>query len=367
MPSLQTLMTTAFVYDPFERNHSFPGHPENHQRMECVWELLEADGILDSLVRLPNAVAPAEPILAVHGQNYVELLETVCRDIGGSVDNGAEEDQGWAAPARWLDQDTYVTGGSFQAALRAAGGLLNITDAVMTGAAANGFALVRPPGHHARPHSAKGFCLFGNVAAAARHAQQQYGVQRALIVDFDVHHGNGTAEMFYDDGSVLFFSIHQYPHYPFSGGIDEIGRDAGEGYTVNVPFPAGVGDAGYVAALRKLLTPLAHEFRPDVIFVSAGFDGHWMDPLSEHRLSIGGYAVLVEELLALADALCNGRLICTLEGGYHLDALPHCVLSTLRTLSGDASGISDPFGAVKGRPQAADQVLSAVKRRLGLA
>ena len=368
-------MTTAYVYDPFERNHTFPGHPENHQRMEHIRALLEADGILESLARLPNdapfdvrrpqavrarAERQIDPILAVHGGNYVERLEAVCRGMGGSGRSGG------GAAASWLDQDTYVLNGSYEAALRAAGAVLNLTDAVMTGAAANGFALVRPPGHHARPHSAKGFCLFGNVAAAARHAQRKHGAQRALIVDFDVHHGNGTAEMFYDDDSVLFFSIHQYPHYPFSGGIDEVGRDSGEGYTVNVPFPAGVGDAGYLAALRQLLPPLAHEFRPDVIFVSAGFDGHWLDPLSEHRVSVGGYAAMVEELLALADALCGGRLICSLEGGYHLEALPHCVLSTLRTLSGSADGISDPFGAVDGRPQAAERTLSAVKRRLGV-
>ena len=244
------------------------------------------------------------------------------------------------------------------------GGLLHVTDAVMTGAAANGFALMRPPGHHARPHWAKGFCLFGNVAVAARHAQQKHGAERVLIADFDVHHGNGTSEMFYDDGSVLFFSIHQYPYYPFSGSIDEVGRDSGAGCTVNVPFPAGVGDAGYIAAFRQLLIPLVQTFRPDVIFLSAGFDAHWMDPLSGHRVSIGGFVTMVEELLALADTLCGGRLICSLEGGYHLDVLPHCVLSTLRALSGDPAGSSDLFGSVEGRPQAAEQVLSAVKRRL---
>ena len=358
-------MTTAYVYDPFELNHTFDGHPENHRRMEHVWALLEQDGILDKLARLPENVAPLDPVLAVHGANYVQQLEGICREMATHIRGGAGL-PGNLGAAGWLDQDTYVLGASFEAALRGVGGLLSITDAVMTGAAANGFALVRPPGHHARPHSAKGFCLLGNVAVAARHAQQQHGAQRVLIVDFDVHHGNGTAEMFYDDSSVLFFSIHQYPHYPFSGTIDEFGRDIGEGYTVNVPFPAGVGDAGYLAALRQVLTPLAHDFAPDVIFLSAGFDGHWLDPLSEHRLSVAGYARLVEELLALADALCRGRLVCTLEGGYHLDALPHCVLSTLRALCGDEAGVSDPFGAVEARPEAAEQVLLAVMRRLGL-
>lgn len=365
MTSASYAMTTAYVYDRFELNHTFDGHPENHRRMEHVWALLEQDGILDRLTRLPEDVAALDPVLAVHGMKYVEQLEAVCRNLETKSRSGGVSPANLGATG-WLDQDTYVLGASYEAALRGVGGLLSITDAVMTGAAANGFALVRPPGHHARPNSAKGFCLLGNVAVAARHAQRQHGAQRVLIVDFDVHHGNGTAEMFYDDSSVLFFSIHQYPHYPFSGTIEEFGRDAGEGYTVNVPFPAGVGDAGYLAALRQVLTPLAHEYSPEVIFLSAGFDGHWLDPLSEHRVSVTGYAKLVEELIALARALCGGRLICTLEGGYHLDALPHCVLSTLRVLRGDEAGVSDPFGAVEAPQEAAEQVLSAVTRRLGL-
>ena len=359
-------MTTAFVYDPFERYHSFPGHPECHQRMESAWALLEADGILDTIARLPNSAAPLDPVLAVHSANYVEQVQAICQGLGESAPSEENTPHSWGAAAKWLDQDTYVLSGSWEAGLRAVGGLLNVTDAVMNGAASNGFAMVRPPGHHARPHSPKGFCLFGNVAVAARHAQQEHGAERVLIVDFDVHHGNGTAEMFYDDPTVLFISIHQYPHYPFSGGIDEVGRDLGEGFTVNVPFPAGVGDAGYLAAVRQLVAPLAREFGPDTVFVSAGFDGHWMDPLSGHRLSVGGYAAIAEELLALADALCGGRLICSLEGGYDLDALPHCILSTLRVLSCSAAGISDPFGSVEGRPQDADRVISAVKRRLGI-
>ena len=359
-------MTTAFVYDPFERNHSFPGHPECYQRMESTWALLEADGILDTIARLPNSAAPLEPIVAVHSAHYVEHLRAICQDIGQSGPNAPGAANNFNAAATWLDQDTYALSSTWEAALRASGGLLNITDAVMTGATNNGFAMVRPPGHHARPHTAKGFCLFGNVAIAARRAQQEHGAERVLIVDFDVHHGNGTAEMFYDDPSVLFISIHQYPHYPFSGGIDEIGRDTGEGFTVNVPFPDGVGDAGYLAAIRQLVAPLAQEFDPDTIFVSAGYDGHWMDPLSGHRLSVSGYAAIMEELLALADELCGGRLICTLEGGYDLDALPHCILSTLRLLSQSLAESSDPFGAVEARPQAAGQVILAVKRRLGI-
>lgn len=359
-------MTTAYVYDPFESNHTFPGHPENRLRMEQTWSLLNANGILDALTRLPNGSAPLDSILAVHGGNYVDRLEAGCRELAASGQGDDGFASGQEQGTRWLDQDTYINASSFEAALRAVGGLLNVTDAVMSGAADNGFAIVRPPGHHARPNHAKGFCLFGNVAAAARHAQKRHGARRLLVVDFDVHHGNGTAEIFYNDPSVLFFSIHQSPHYPFSGGIDENGRGAGEGFTVNVPFPAGVGDDGYLAALRQILAPLAHDFKPDAIFVSAGFDGHWMDPLSGHRLGIGGYISVVEELMKLADALCEGRLVFSLEGGYDLNALPHCILSALRALSGAQAAASDPFGAVPGRPQAAEQALAAVKSRLGL-
>ncbi len=358
-------MTTAFVYDPFERNHSFPGHPECRERMQSTWALLEADGILDSLTSLPNAPAHLDPILAVHDAAYVEQLQQICRGIEGPA-GGSSRLQSWDQTALWLDPDTYVLHDSWEASLRAVGGLLQLTDAVMSGAAENGFAMVRPPGHHARPSNAKGFCLFGNIAVAARHAQKSHGAERLLIVDFDVHHGNGTEEMFYDDPSVLFISIHQYPHYPFSGSIDEVGHGLGERFNVNIPFPAGVGDAGYLAALRQLVHPLARDFQPDAIFLSAGFDGHWMDPLSAHRLSVGGYAALVKDLLTLAESLCGGRLICTLEGGYDLNALPHCVLSTLRVLSRSPAGISDPFGAVEGNPRAADKVISAVKRRHGI-
>lgn len=334
--------------------------------MESTLALLESDGILDTLTRLPNAPASTDPILAVHAPTYVEQLQAICQPVGEYDAQPASDARTHDPSAVWLDADTYVTAASYEAALRAAGGLIQLTDAVLTGRAANGFCMVRPPGHHARSHSAKGFCLFGTVAIAARHAQQQHGAQRILIVDFDVHHGNGTEEMFYDDPSVLFISIHQYPHYPFSGSLDDFGLGPGEGFNANIPFPDGVGDAGYLAAVRQVVAPLAQEFAPDAIFLSAGYDGHWMDPLSGHRLSVTGYTALVQELLALAGSLCNGRLICTLEGGYDLNALPHCILSTLRVLSRSAAPVSDPFGAVEERPDTANKVISTVKRRFGI-
>jgi len=342
-------MTTALVYDPFNLQHTFPRHPEYSGRLAGTWNLLEADGILDRLLRVESRPAPIEAITAVHTAHYVEQLEQMATRGGGKV-----------------DPDTYVVGATWQASLLAAGGLLGVVDAVLTGQADNGFALVRPPGHHARPHTGMGFCLFGNVAIAARHAQKMHGLERVLIVDFDVHHGNGTQEMFWDDPSVLVFNTHQFPYYPGSGALDETGAGPGQGYTVNIPFPPGVGDGGYLAAFRQVLAPIARRFQPDLILLSAGYDAHWMDPLANERLSVAGYAALVEELIGLADELCEGKLVATLEGGYNLDVLSHCVLTTLRTLSGDAAGVSDPFGLAPGGETDVVDLISAARRIHGV-
>lgn len=343
-------MKTAFVYDPFNLKHTRHGHPENYRRLEGTWALLQQSGITDRLHRVPSDRAPLEAIHAVHTPTYVERVCRLCEQGGGN-----------------LDPDTYVNEFSYEAALRAAGGLMNVVDAVLGRAADNGFALVRPPGHHARPSRGMGFCLFGNIAIAARHAQKKHGVGRVLIVDFDVHHGNGTQEMFYEDDSVLFFSTHQYPYYPGSGAVDEIGAGAGRGYTVNVPFPPGIGDQGYRSAFQDILIPMARHFRPELILVSAGFDAHWMDPLAGEQLSITGFGQLVTDLLGLAAELCDGKLVCTLEGGYNLDVLPHCVLSVLRLLKGDPEGISDPFGPSPRPERDASQRIHLVRKTHSLA
>ena len=322
---------TAFTYDPFSRRHTQKGHPENYLRLESTWALLQSDGIVQRLQRIEPCPASHERLLAVHTPQHVERLRTMAEQGGGR-----------------FDSDTYVGPDSYEAALRAAGGLLQVTDAVLTGAADNGFALVRPPGHHALAQRGMGFCLLANVAIAARHAQQQHGVERVLIVDFDVHHGNGTQDIFYDDPTVLFFSTHQYPYYPGTGAAEEVGSEFAYGTTINVPLPPAAGDAGVLDAFRRVLAPAARDFAPGLILLSAGYDAHWMDPLAGVNFSIAGYTALMQELMSLADELCDGRLVCALEGGYHLDVLPHAVLSTLRTLSGEG-GPSDPFGAWRGR------------------
>ncbi len=324
---MDSLLKTALVYDPFNLHHTLDGHPENYRRLEGTWALLEDDGILQRLERVESKAAPRNALLRVHTQEHVNRVQAMAERGGGR-----------------LDADTYVNVDSYQAALLAAGGVIAVVDAVMQGQVKNGFALVRPPGHHATIDRAMGFCLFGNVAIAARWAQDHYGIQRVMIIDFDVHHGNGTETIFYNDPSVLFYSIHQYPHYPGSGTIDERGAAAGIGTTINVPAPPRAGDAGYLHAFRQIAEPAARRFKPELILLSAGFDGHWMDPLADINLSISGYVEQVRAVMALADELCHGRLICALEGGYHLEVLAHSILSTLRMLSESKEGISDPFG-----------------------
>ncbi len=335
---------TAFVYDPFNLKHTREGHPENYRRLEGTWELLQKDGILQQMQHLPCTPAPRPLLLNVHTAQYIELLETMAQRGGGRI-----------------DADTYMNANSYQAALLAAGGLMNVTDAVLTGEAANGFALVRPPGHHALTFHGMGFCLLANIAIAARWAQRKHGVERVLIVDFDVHHGNGTQDIFYSDPSVLFFSTHQFPFYPGSGAADEIGDEFAYGSTINVPFPAGVGDAGYLDAFQRVLAPAARNFKPDVILVSAGYDAHWLDPLASEHLSITGYCALVSELMALADELCNGKLVLALEGGYHLDVIAHAILSTFRTLTGDPRGPSDPFGKAPGEERNVSTLIDRIR------
>jgi len=334
---------TAIVYDPFNLRHTLEGHPENFRRLEGTWQLLQQDGILQNLICVPSSPAPLDAILRVHTAQYVERLQAISARGGGRIDS-----------------DTYVNADSYQAALLAAGGLLNLTDMVLQGQVDNGFALIRPPGHHALEQRGMGFCLLANAAIAARWAQDRHGVERVLIVDFDVHHGNGTQDIFYHDPSVLFFSTHQYPYYPGTGAVDELGSEFAYGTTVNVPFPAAVGDEGYITAFQRILAPVARDYRPEIIILSAGYDAHWLDPLAGMNLSITGYVRMVEEVLALADELCHGKLICVLEGGYHLDVLAHSVLSTLRTLSGSPAGISDPFGA----PQQGERPVANLLSRL---
>lgn len=319
-------MTTGYVYSSEYLAHDLRGHPENAGRLRRILEALEQHDLLDRLTLIPPRPAAEEDLLRVHTEAHIQRVRRMAQAGGGH-----------------LDPDTYVTPRSYEVALLAAGGVLSAVDAVLSGDVRNAFALVRPPGHHATPSRAMGFCLFNNVAIAARYALSGSEVQQVFIVDFDVHHGNGTQDIFEEDPAVFYCSTHEYPFYPGTGHWRESGRGAGEGSVLNVPLPAGVGDTGYLRVFHELIGPLARRFAPDLILVSAGFDAHWQDPLAMMRLSLSGYAQLARELVYMAEKLCSGRIIFVLEGGYHPQVIGLAVANVFFALLGEERVI-DPFG-----------------------
>ncbi len=316
-------LPTALVYNAAMLDHLVPDEfPEIPERLRFAMAMIDglvADGTLaeEKLLRLDARPATLEELSAVHAPEYVEKVRLFVERL--------MEGNGYEATPRRFATDVYLSPGSYTAATLAAGAPLVALDAIGEGRARNAYALVRPPGHHARPRQAMGFCLFNNVAVAARYAQQKWGWQRVLIVDYDVHHGNGTQEMFYEDGDVLYFSTHQFPWYPGTGASMERGEGAGLGANVNVPLPAGSGWSVYDPIFRQVLWPVADRFKPDLVLLSAGFDAHWMDPLAEMRLSGSDYSDLTLEVIDIADTYCDGRVVAVQEGGYNLNALAQCV------------------------------------------
>ncbi len=333
---------TAYVYDPIYLEHDLPSHPENARRLKRIMKTLEDENVLTRLKHLEPRPATTEELERVHTAQHIAHVQRQSQAGGG-----------------YLDPDTYVSPRSFEAALMAAGGLVRAVEALLAGEIANGFALVRPPGHHATADRAMGFCLFNNIAVAARAALAGGEVERVFIADFDVHHGNGTQDTFADDPAVFYFSSHQYPHYPGTGLWNETGHGDGEGTLLNAPLPAGVGDAGYAQVFDELVWPLAERFHPDLILVSAGYDAHWSDPLAAMNLSLTGYAMLGRELVRMAKQLCDGRILFTLEGGYQLDVLAYGVLNTFYAMLGEET-IADPLGSSHRR----EQPVSALVTRL---
>jgi acetoin utilization deacetylase AcuC-like enzyme len=319
-------MTTAIITNPRHADHDNPQHPERAARVRAIEAALDASGLRADLVALEPHPASEAQLLAVHHRS---LVQTIRRATAQAFTR--------------LDLDTYLTAGSWDAALLAAGAALQAVDAVASGQASNAFALVRPPGHHATPSRAMGFCLFNNIAIAARHALDTPGIDRVAIIDYDVHHGNGTQECFYTDGRVLFCSTHAWPLYPGTGAQHEIGAGEGYGTTLNLPLPYGVGDRGFEQLYDEVVLPAVRRFGPQLILVSAGYDAHWADPLGPLTLSVAGYAALTQRLAALADEVCGGRIVLVLEGGYHLDALGACVVAAMRVLLGRDPG-PDPLG-----------------------
>ena len=308
------------VLDPLCLGHSNgPGHPESPERLAAIQRLLDDFPLRGRLVFPPARDAAFEELALVHTAEYIRRIEAT---------RGQE--------LTVLDPDTSASAGSHAAALRAAGGVLAAVEAALDGDCAGAFAAVRPPGHHAEAARAMGFCLFNNAAVAARWALERRGLHRVLLVDWDVHHGNGSMHSFYESPEVLYFSVHQFPHYPGTGRVEELGRGKGQGYTVNVPLPGGQGDVEYLAVFRELLQPLATAYGPELILVSAGFDIHRDDPLADMMVTEAGFAGLTRVLAEVAGECCPGRLAFALEGGYDLPALSSGVSAVLRTLLGEA-------------------------------
>lgn len=298
---------TSIIYHPDYLKHDTGAHPENAARLTSIMNLLDARGVFDNNPIITPQPASISLIETIHDPDHIKKVEAHCR-VG--------------IP---LDPDTIVSKDSFNAALLAVGGAVQAVNETKNGGSA--FALVRPPGHHAEPDRAMGFCLFNNIAIAARYAQSQ-GMPRVLIVDWDAHHGNGTQNAFYSDPSVLYFSTHHYPHFPGTGWIDEVGEGSGAGYNINVPLHAGANDADHMYVFNKLLVPVAFQFKPDIILVSAGQDGYVNDHLSGMEMTSAGFGYLASIVKGLADSTCR-RTALVLEGGYNLEALAESVFDII--------------------------------------
>ncbi|MFB3925074.1 MAG: histone deacetylase [Syntrophales bacterium] len=295
-------------------------HPESPKRLEAIYKMLESPEMKGKLVEIEPRHASIDEIQLIHDPEYIELVARTA-NLSHS----------------YLDPDTETSPESYETALLAAGGFCNAVDAVMKKDVRNAFAFVRPPGHHAESNRAAGFCLFNNMAIGAMYAMKNYGLKRILIVDWDLHHGNGTQHSFYEDPRVIYFSTHQYPFYPGTGSLHEIGRGKGLGFTINVPLSRGPGDAEYLKIFRTVLTPVALEFKPELVLLSAGFDIYYQDPLGGMKVTPKGFATLARALMNIAQTCCEGRFAVVLEGGYHVGGLTESVKAVLAEMRDDTN------------------------------
>lgn len=311
-------MKTGIVKDWRYMEHDMGAfHVENPKRIEAIYRMVEKD-ISFPYTEIEPRPAKEKEIQMVHASSYVNAIKET---------SGKGRTQ--------LDPDTATSARSYEVALLAAGGLLKAIDLVMDGKIQNGFAIVRPPGHHAEASRAMGFCLFNNIAIGAEYLVQNHGIKRILVIDWDLHHGNGTQHSFYSRSDVLYFSTHQFPHYPGTGHWDEIGQDKGKGFTVNVPLSGGKTDEDYLFIFRKILAPIASDFKPEFILVSAGFDIYKADPLGGMQISEDGFGALTSELMSVAHKFSKDRILFTLEGGYNLQGLSEGVKQVLLYLGGE--------------------------------
>ena len=311
-------MTTGLLYDPvFLEHETSQGHPECRQRLEVSIQHLKLQTWFDQLTQLSPRTADLKWIESVHSLDYIKRAEAACSSGNHFLDS----------------MDVSICPESFNIAREATGAVLEIADRVINKDIDNGLALIRPPGHHAEQDQALGFCLFNNVAILAKYLQKQYQLDKILILDWDVHHGNGSQHTFEADPSVLYISTHQYPFYPGTGAYSETGIHKGAGTTLNCPMPAGANDSDYELAFKDKILPKIDEFKPEVIIISAGFDAHKDDPLGQINLSAEFYAWMTERIMEKAEQYSDKRIISVLEGGYNLDMLPICIEKHLSTLN----------------------------------
>ena len=331
-------MKTGILWDElFLKHDTGLAHPESKERLLSIRQGLDSYPHLKDLKRLGLRPATEAELRLVHPAAHIRTIQ---RTAGKAF--------------AYLDPDTAVSEASYEVAVHAVGGILQMIESLMSGEIDNGFAFVRPPGHHAEPERAMGFCLFGNVALGAAYALERFGLERVLVVDFDVHHGNGTQKTFYHRRDVLFISTHQFPLFPGTGAFPETGSSSGKGFTLNFPLPAGTGDVTYSLIFDKIILPVAKAYRPQLMLVSAGFDAYVEDPLAGMRVTPDGFASMARHLKILADTICEGRMVLVLEGGYHLEGLQESVLRVLDQMCGHpgpvpSSGRSDLFEAVLAR------------------
>ncbi|MCI0712757.1 MAG: histone deacetylase [Chloroflexi bacterium] len=338
-------MKTAFYTDLSSEIHTLQGHPEHAGRLQAVVDRLQETSLMDRMQCVKARETTQEDFLRVHTPAYLDLLAST-RNLD---------------VPHMLGPDTYIVPESYDIARETVGGLLAVVDNVLGGDTENGLVAARPPGHHATPSSGMGFCLLSNVALGASYALAAYDdIGKIAIVDFDVHHGNGTQDVFYEDPSVLFISSHQSPLYPGTGSFKEMGRNEGRGFTLNLPVMPHTGDTGLTDIYQNVVCPALEIFQPDMLFVSAGFDAHWRDPLAQLELSVTGLTGLGQMVFDTAQELCGGHIIFVMEGGYDLEALSHSMENVAHLLLGDAT-VSDPIGPARREQRLSDGIVERFK------